>query len=514
MKRSTKSFELVQIKALGPGDGEPEGTFEALVAVFGNVDKIGDRINSKAFDSTLEDWRSKSEERGVRVPVIFAHNWEDPMKYIGSADPHEMKAIPGRGLYVKGQIQHMDTNPVAKQVYNLMASGVISEFSFGYNIPPGGQKKASDGATDLNEINLFEFGPCLRGVNDSTELLGVKSAIQAVESQKSYVDVAVEGSFEEAQEKVRDALNEAYAATPDSPLAEYRYVNLVATTGTTVTYQVCGGEDDDLMYQSEYTINDEGVAELGEPVEMQATIVPKAEPQPDEEEKQMKAEEAFDLAHRLHPDGVPADVTKAIFADPEQWIADNTEPEMSKEDIDAAVKAWDGAASNYTDAEYAKACILDRAIGDESFSDTSAKERYGLPIAKPGSSYSSNPDSEGMAAAAGRIGQAKASEEAVRTAAKRLVRAYNKKGMEVPEGVSNLAKADELVYAKGEWRGEDSIERIQADNSKSKADLELLMYQQSIDATEDSVGPMSADALEAAQLDSDLTEKLLAEYAD
>src|SRR6185312_11980960 len=37
---------------------------------------------------------------------------------------------------------------------------------------------------------------------------------------------------------------------------------------------------------------------------------------------------------------------------------------------------WDGSAANYSDAEWAKACILDRGEG-------TPKERYGLPIATP-----------------------------------------------------------------------------------------------------------------------------------
>src|SRR5690349_1520244 len=112
-------------KALGPADGEPEGTFEAVVSVFGNVDKFGDRVTEKAFDDTLARWREKAETNGARLPVIFSHDWKNPMSYIGSADPNEVKAIPGRGLYVKGQVEHMETNPVARQVYNLMKSGVI-----------------------------------------------------------------------------------------------------------------------------------------------------------------------------------------------------------------------------------------------------------------------------------------------------------------------------------------------------------------------------------------------------
>ena len=96
---------------------------------------------------------------------------------------------------------------------------------------------------------------------------------------------------------------------------------------------------------------------------------------------------------------------------------------------------WDGSASNYSDAEWAKACILDRGTG-------TPKERYGLPIATPGNSYSSDPDKGGVAAAAGRIGQAHGPAAAIHTAYVRLAAAYRKLGLDVPPSVAEHAKHD------------------------------------------------------------------------
>ncbi len=263
-----KQYEA-SFKALESEGGQP-GAFEAVVAVFDNVDRVGDRLKSTAFDATLKAW----QESGDPIPVILSHQWDDAMAIIGHADPRDCKAIPGRGLYVKGQI-HLDTdNPVAKQVYQLMQKRLIREFSFGYTIAPGGEKKASDGAFDLSAVNLIEFGPCLKGVNPSTELLAVKAAVagEAESRKKSYVDVAVEGSFEEIQNDLMDALQSVYFQDNDI----YVSVKLVATTVTDVVYQVStGGES--TMYRASYAENDQGKMELGEAVEVEFAVVPSSE---------------------------------------------------------------------------------------------------------------------------------------------------------------------------------------------------------------------------------------------
>ena len=57
-----KTYSLLDAKA----DGET-GTFEATVAVFGNVDRGGDRIMPGAFKDTLERWKAS----GDPIPVIL-----------------------------------------------------------------------------------------------------------------------------------------------------------------------------------------------------------------------------------------------------------------------------------------------------------------------------------------------------------------------------------------------------------------------------------------------------------
>lgn len=163
-----------EVKALSPEAGGKRGEFEAIVAVFDNVDKVGDRVKGSAFDATLADWRKS----GRPIPIILAHEWNDPWAHIGFAMPEDVIAVPGKGLHVTKGVLDIDDNPVAAQVHRLMERGTLKEFSFGYRVPEGGERKAADGAYDLVKLDLIEFGPCLQGVNPDTELLAVKAAVE------------------------------------------------------------------------------------------------------------------------------------------------------------------------------------------------------------------------------------------------------------------------------------------------------------------------------------------------
>ena len=183
-----KAF-TAEIKALTPTEGATQpGQFEAVVAVFDNVDRHGDRVKAGAFDETLEAWRKS----GDPIPIILAHQWDDPWKHIGYAMPEDVKSIPGRGLYVEKGILDIEDNPLARQVYRLMERRTLKEFSFGYTVPAGGERKAADGAFDLTNLHLIEFGPCLKGVNEETELLAIKSELDAERARERGEELTLE----------------------------------------------------------------------------------------------------------------------------------------------------------------------------------------------------------------------------------------------------------------------------------------------------------------------------------
>jgi HK97 family phage prohead protease len=156
-------FGVASFKARGD---QTKGEFEALVSVFGNVDHGGDRVMPGAFSKSLAKW----QESGDPIPVIWNHQWDNPLAHIGKADP--MAAVEtDEGLVVKGELD-LD-NEFAAQVYRLLAERRVKELSFGYNVVDA--EKAKDGALELRELDLIEVGPTLKGMNPATQLLAVKS---------------------------------------------------------------------------------------------------------------------------------------------------------------------------------------------------------------------------------------------------------------------------------------------------------------------------------------------------
>jgi HK97 family phage prohead protease len=155
------------------------GEFEAIVSVFGNVDHGGDRVMPGAFTNTLAEWRAS----GAPIPVIWNHDWNNPLAHIGKADPEQARETDD-GLLVRGQLDMHDS--YAAKVYDLLAERRVKEFSFGYQVRDSEQK---DGATNLTDLELFEVGPTLKGMNPATQLLAVKSFTRAqAEAQQDLID--------------------------------------------------------------------------------------------------------------------------------------------------------------------------------------------------------------------------------------------------------------------------------------------------------------------------------------
>jgi HK97 family phage prohead protease len=149
------------LKTTGVG---PEGTFEALVAVFRNVDHYSDRILPGAFIGTLGRWAAS----GDPIPVIFSHQWDDLDAHVGAVLEASETAD---GLWVRARLD-LD-EPFAAKMWRLLSERRIREFSFAYDVLQS--RPASGGVTELLELELIEVGPCLKGANPATELIGVKT---------------------------------------------------------------------------------------------------------------------------------------------------------------------------------------------------------------------------------------------------------------------------------------------------------------------------------------------------
>lgn len=250
-----KTFGIRGFKATDDARGE----FEAVVAVFGNVDLAGDRIVKGAFTASLKSWK----DRGRPIPVIFSHDWNNLDAHIG----HVLEAKEtSEGLWVRAQLDMDD--PSAAKVWRLMKRGSIAEFSFAYEVV---EEKLRNGANELLQLDIIEVGPTLKGMNPATRLVGVKAnatglAAASGDGRKQ----AVSGSFEERRELVGAAIRGRY-----SDLDRY-WVHIMATYEDRVIVALHGEQE--TSYREIAYMLTAGTCELGEErdVVLQTTVMPKS----------------------------------------------------------------------------------------------------------------------------------------------------------------------------------------------------------------------------------------------
>lgn len=151
-----------------------EGRFTAYASVFGNVDSYGEVVVKGAFADTLDEWKGS----GAPIPLLWGHNMADPDYNIGAVtDAVEDET----GLLVTAQLD-MDS-PKAAQVFRLVKSGRVNQMSFAFDVLDGADGETEDGqkAYLLKKIRLYEVSVVPIGANQQTEILTVKSALDALD---------------------------------------------------------------------------------------------------------------------------------------------------------------------------------------------------------------------------------------------------------------------------------------------------------------------------------------------
>jgi HK97 family phage prohead protease len=142
-----------------------EGVIEALVAVFNNVDSVGDRIVPGAFSKSLDKWRSSAK----RLPIVWSHEVQEPAMIIGSCDPNDCYESED-GLVIKGKLNL--SSPTASHVYDLLRDGHVNSWSFGYRLLRS--RRLAKSVKELLEIDISECGPCVNPANEAARTLSVK----------------------------------------------------------------------------------------------------------------------------------------------------------------------------------------------------------------------------------------------------------------------------------------------------------------------------------------------------
>lgn len=152
------------------GDEAP-GTFEAIIAVFGNIDLYGEVVDKGAFEESFSsDWPK----------LIWSHTWNQPP--IGVT--LDIKEVD-RGVYAKGRlfvdVDSGEDNQRAREIWTALKAtdpngdAALDEFSYHYvPVDAGIETRDGERVYAIKKASMTEWGPCLKGVNPETELLNVK----------------------------------------------------------------------------------------------------------------------------------------------------------------------------------------------------------------------------------------------------------------------------------------------------------------------------------------------------
>lgn len=151
MKLETKSFAF---KLDGPPDDE--GHFTGYAAVFGNVDKGNDVIESGATTKTLQE--------NPEVPIFWVHNYVKVPIGIGTMSNDT------KGVRLDAKL-FLETSELAREVFGAMKAGAVKGLSIGYNT----LKRTFKGAVRyLQEIAIGEVSLCPFPMNPLASVDGVK----------------------------------------------------------------------------------------------------------------------------------------------------------------------------------------------------------------------------------------------------------------------------------------------------------------------------------------------------
>jgi uncharacterized protein len=202
-----KNFTLADFKALSSSDDEP-GTFEAIVSVFNNVDRAAEVIAPGAFKDSIGQ---------SLPPVIWSHQWlTPPIGVTLSAEETD------EGLKVKGRLftKPEENCPLAQHVYTAMTSKngdgkpALREWSVGLNVKRESfEDRDGQKVVVLEELDLIEYGPCLKGVNPDTYTVGVKAV--EVDGNK-FAEAIAEANKSDGPENDSDRTNnDQETLTPD-----------------------------------------------------------------------------------------------------------------------------------------------------------------------------------------------------------------------------------------------------------------------------------------------------------
>ena len=279
IKQAIGSAKAFGLKAV---DGE-DGTFEAVVSVFGNVDRQNDRIKAGAFANSLAEWKAS----GDPIPVVWSHQWDNLDAHVGAVvEAKELlpgdPALPSE-LATLGALWAKFTIDADSKVKTLLDERRIREFSFAYEVFE--EERASDGVNELLDLGVIEIGPTLKGANPDTRLLSASLGLSPADDvdpdgAKARVPVEFEGSIETTLDAVFGAALE-WARGGDIGNGGFYALHMEATVpgdslaAGKVIVLVEGWDDpygEGIFYELAYSTDDAGEIVVDDPKELEITV--------------------------------------------------------------------------------------------------------------------------------------------------------------------------------------------------------------------------------------------------
>lgn len=197
-------------------ESDPEsGGFSGYAATFGRVDSYGTAFAPGAFTKTLA-------ERGDKIPVLYQHN---PAANVGVP---ETLAADKRGLKVDARL--FDDGADGTVLLTRLRQGARFGMSFGFQTI---QSRAAteedkldlgqlfepeafviDGIRVITEARLYEVSVVSFPANEAAVITDVRNAAFA-DALAEVLSAVRDGSLDERQRGMLDAIVAAYAASPD-----------------------------------------------------------------------------------------------------------------------------------------------------------------------------------------------------------------------------------------------------------------------------------------------------------
>jgi HK97 family phage prohead protease len=368
-----------------------KGTFTAVISTE-SIDREGDVVIASAMVAALREWLKV----GKKVPLAWAHSVA-AKDIIGHIDPVSAMAVNGE-VVASGWIDQ--STAVGAEAWRLVKSGTLG-FSFGYLILQ--DRNRPDGIREISKLDVSEVSACTTPMQNDTRVLDYKTAVKHATAPGPRRRSPRTSTIPDAELRRR-----AKDAGIDVP------------TGAV-----------EVRKQSDAAVH------------AHVTLPSRALRRRSDEERLAAA-----TGDRTLPP-TPKARRKAKESDELRGVR-LTEYQIMRDALTAGLNvvghkdAFIGNPASFTDLQWQASCVLDYADCDPAWRDKPVKERFALPIKRPGAS---RPELEGLQHAARQIVQrGGVCNDARRAAAKRIVAGFEQIG-EVPVHRMLLALAGKALAA-------------------------------------------------------------------